>query len=70
MIKHVIINSKYFRGIPENYKIILMQGGGTGAFASVALNLMHRGEKADYILTGYRFLFIFNALSIYLIQPI
>jgi phosphoserine aminotransferase len=29
-----------------------MQGGGTGAFASVALNLMHRGEKADYILTG------------------
>jgi len=30
-----------------------MQGGGTGAFASVALNLLHRGDKADYILTGY-----------------
>lgn len=38
--------------IPENYKILLMQGGGTGAFASVALNLLHRGAKADYILTG------------------
>lgn len=41
-----------------------MQGGGTGAFASVALNLMHRGEKADYILTGdfyfHRFVYLFN----------
>jgi len=46
------INYVYFRDVPENYKILLMQGGGTGAFASVALNLMHRGEKADYILTG------------------
>lgn len=40
-----------------------MQGGGTGAFASVALNLLHRGEKADYILTGYWFNFM-NILCI------
>ncbi|XP_050419936.1 probable phosphoserine aminotransferase [Adelges cooleyi] len=38
--------------VPNNYKVLLMQGGGTAAFASVALNLLHRGEKADYILTG------------------
>lgn len=43
---------KYYSEIPENYKVVMMQGGGTGAFASVALNLMHRGGKADYILTG------------------
>lgn len=41
-----------YSDVPNNYKVLLMQGGGTAAFASVALNLLHRGEKADYILTG------------------
>lgn len=29
-----------------------MQGGGTGQFAAVPLNLMSRTGKADYIVTG------------------
>jgi phosphoserine aminotransferase len=39
--------------IPINYKVLLLQGGGTGQFAAVPLNLMG-GEKpvADYIVTG------------------
>ncbi|XP_058062681.1 probable phosphoserine aminotransferase [Anopheles bellator] len=38
--------------VPDNYKILLMQGGGTGLFAAVAMNLMGRTGKADYLVTG------------------
>lgn len=38
--------------IPDNYKILFLQGGCTGMFASVALNLMSVGGTADYIVTG------------------
>ncbi|KAI4500363.1 hypothetical protein M0802_004780 [Mischocyttarus mexicanus] len=37
--------------IPDNYKILFMQGGGTGLFAAIPLNLMTTGT-ADYIVTG------------------
>ncbi|XP_058461390.1 probable phosphoserine aminotransferase [Malaya genurostris] len=38
--------------VPDNYKILLMQGGGTGLFAAVALNLIGRTGSADYLVTG------------------
>ncbi|KAL5019835.1 hypothetical protein ScPMuIL_002727 [Solemya velum] len=40
--------------IPDNYKVVFMQGGGTGQFSAVPLNLMalKPGHKADYIVTG------------------
>lgn len=38
--------------VPDNYKILLMQGGGTGQFAAVALNLIGRTGVADYVVTG------------------
>ncbi|XP_052125583.1 probable phosphoserine aminotransferase [Frankliniella occidentalis] len=38
--------------VPQNYKIIFLQGGGTGLFAAVALNLMGRTGSADYLVTG------------------
>ncbi|EEZ98123.1 probable phosphoserine aminotransferase [Tribolium castaneum] len=38
--------------VPDNYKVLFMQGGGTGAFAAVALNLMNRTGVADYAVTG------------------
>ncbi len=38
-------------GIPDNYKILFLQGGASLQFAMVPLNLM-RSKKADYILTG------------------
>ena len=38
-------------GIPANYKVLFMQGGGTQQFAMVPMNLMRTGT-ADYILTG------------------
>ncbi|XP_068155069.1 probable phosphoserine aminotransferase [Drosophila tropicalis] len=38
--------------VPSNYKILLMQGGGTGQFAAVALNLIGITGTADYVITG------------------
>lgn len=38
--------------MPDNYKVILLQGGATGVFAGVALNLIGRTGTADYIVTG------------------
>ena len=37
--------------IPENYSIILVQGGGSTQFEAVPLNLLSKG-KADYVVTG------------------
>jgi phosphoserine aminotransferase len=38
--------------IPENYKVLFLQGGATTQFAMVPLNLMGEGRRADYIHTG------------------
>ena len=38
-------------GIPENYKILFLQGGGCTQFAMVPMNLVRNG-RADYIITG------------------
>ncbi|EDW39058.1 GL13880 [Drosophila persimilis] len=38
--------------IPSNYRVLLMQGGGTGQFAAVALNLIGVTGTADYVITG------------------
>ncbi|XP_076843212.1 phosphoserine aminotransferase-like isoform X2 [Brachyhypopomus gauderio] len=40
--------------IPENYKILFLQGGGSGQFSAVPLNLigLKKDRCADYIVTG------------------
>ncbi|MBQ9714689.1 MAG: 3-phosphoserine/phosphohydroxythreonine transaminase [Clostridia bacterium] len=38
--------------IPDNYKVLFLQGGASTQFASVPLNLMNGSGKADYILSG------------------
>uniref|UniRef100_H2ZXC7 phosphoserine transaminase n=1 Tax=Latimeria chalumnae TaxID=7897 RepID=H2ZXC7_LATCH len=40
--------------IPENYKVLFLQGGGTGQFSAVPLNLiaLKEGRCADYLVTG------------------
>lgn len=37
--------------VPDNYKILFVQGGGSQQFAAVPLNLM-KNRVADYIITG------------------
>lgn len=38
--------------IPENYKVLFLQGGATSQFSMVPLNLIGRTGNADYINTG------------------
>lgn len=38
--------------IPENYKVLFLQGGASSQFAAVPINLMGSNRKADYVLTG------------------
>lgn len=38
-------------GIPENYKVLFLQGGATTQFAAIPMNLLKTG-KADYAVTG------------------
>jgi phosphoserine aminotransferase len=38
--------------IPDNYKVLFMQGGASSQFAMVPLNLMNGSGRADYVITG------------------
>ena len=38
--------------IPENYKVLFLQGGATLQFAAVPLNLAATDRTADYVVTG------------------
>lgn len=38
--------------IPDNYKVLFLQGGASSQFAMVPMNLMTKNKKADYVLTG------------------
>ena len=38
--------------IPEDYKVLFLQGGATLQFAMVPMNLMVKNNKADYVRTG------------------
>ena len=39
-------------GIPDNYRILFLQGGASTQFSMVPMNLLTAGLTADYILTG------------------
>ena len=38
--------------IPDNYKVLFLQGGASTQFAMIPLNLMNGSGKADFVLTG------------------
>ena len=43
---------KELLSIPDNYKVLLLQGGASTQFAAVPLNLFSKNKKADYVVTG------------------
>jgi phosphoserine aminotransferase len=44
---------KKIMGIPDNYKILFLQGGASLQFAMIPINLLPAGKVADYLDTGY-----------------
>jgi len=39
--------------IPENFRVLLFQGGAHGQFAAVPMNLLEQRKQASYVITGY-----------------
>ena len=38
--------------IPDNYKVLFLQGGGQGQFALAPMNLLGKNLQADYLIYG------------------
>ena len=51
IIKEAESDLRKLLNIPNNYKVLFLQGGASQQFAAVPLNLM-KNRKADYIITG------------------
>lgn len=51
IIKEAEQDLRDLMGIPDNYKVLFLQGGASQQFAAVPMNLMRNGV-ADYIITG------------------
>jgi phosphoserine aminotransferase len=52
MLDRAITDIRALAGIPDNYKVLMLQGGATLQFSMVPLNLLGAGATADYIDTG------------------
>lgn len=52
IIKSAEMLLREIMSIPDNYKVLFLQGGASTQFAAVPLNLMNKSKKADYILSG------------------
>jgi phosphoserine aminotransferase len=39
-------------GAPDEYEVMLLQGGASALFAQVPMNFLHRGRRAEYAVTG------------------
>ncbi|CAI5438659.1 unnamed protein product [Caenorhabditis angaria] len=52
LLNETITLIRELMNIPENFEVLFMQGGGTGQFAAIPLNLKGNHDHADYIVTG------------------
>ncbi len=52
IIKNAEALLRKLMNIPDNYKVLFLQGGASTQFAAVPMNLIKRTGKADYIVSG------------------
>jgi phosphoserine aminotransferase len=52
VLDDAIVRFKRLLNIPDNYKILFLQGGASSQFFMVPMNLLPEGSSADYINTG------------------
>ena len=51
IIKAAESNLRKVMNIPDNYKVLFLQGGASGVFASLPMNLGNKNRIADYIVS-------------------
>lgn len=52
IIAHAQQRLRQLLSIPDNYRVLFLQGGATTQFAAVCYNLLTGSGKADYVVTG------------------
>jgi phosphoserine aminotransferase len=52
ILNTAVADMRELAGIPENYKILFLQGGASTQFSMVPMNLLPAGGSADFIITG------------------
>ena len=52
IIEQAEANLRTLLGIPDDYRVLFLQGGAQLQFAMAPMHLLGPGESADYILTG------------------
>lgn len=52
IIDHAEETLRELMNIPQNYKVLFLQGGASSQFAMIPLNLLKNSKKADYVITG------------------
>ena len=52
ILKEAEADLRKLMDVPENYKILFLQGGATLQFSMIPINLMNKNKKADYIVAG------------------
>ncbi|MDX1412631.1 MAG: aminotransferase class V-fold PLP-dependent enzyme, partial [Candidatus Promineifilaceae bacterium] len=52
LMESVQSNIRLLMGIPQNYKILFLQGGASLQFSMVPMNILAPNDSADYIVNG------------------
>ncbi|MCA9089863.1 MAG: 3-phosphoserine/phosphohydroxythreonine transaminase [Planctomycetaceae bacterium] len=47
-----VADCRKLAGIPDNYHVLFLQGGASSQFFMVPMNLLSKGQTADYLVTG------------------
>ena len=50
--------------VPDNFKILLLQGGGNLQFSMLPMNLLTGGRKADYLVTYMLYYMFVSMISL------
>jgi phosphoserine aminotransferase len=50
--EHAESRLRELMSVPEDYRVLFLQGGATGQFAAVPMNLSAQDAAADYVITG------------------
>ncbi|MCL4117523.1 UNVERIFIED_CONTAM: hypothetical protein GTU68_013195 [Idotea baltica] len=45
-------NCRQLAGVPDNYRVLFLQGGASSQFYMLAMNLLNSDQTADYLVTG------------------
>lgn len=52
VLQETVADCRKLAGIPDNYKILFLQGGASLQFAMLPMNLLTKDQTADYLVTG------------------